>query len=60
MTLRKKPIENIVGKGEHFLCFLPFFTPSVTFILSSAIMFKLDRSRILPFGTELKYTVKPV
>ena len=67
MTLKKKPLENIVGKGEnagnqHFLLFpqcFPSIHPqknfcfSVTFILSSANAFNLDQSKNLSFGKEL-------
>ena len=66
--LRKKPLENIVRKGEnagnqHFLpfpqCFLPFptqifnFAITCTFILWSANAINLDQSKILSFGEEL-------
>ena len=57
MTYRKKPFENIEGKGEnagnqHFIlfpqCFLPSpktnFDLSLTFILSSGDAFNLDQS----------------
>ena len=53
-TLKKKALENIVGKGEnagnqHFLLLPPCFLPlskqiSVTFILSSANALNLDHS----------------
>ena len=59
MTLYKKYLENIVGKGEnagnqHFLLFPTMFSTlspkkfnfSVTFILLSANAFNLDRSKI--------------
>ena len=65
-TLKKKPFENSVGKGEnagnqHFLlfphCFLPFFNQiiifSATFILSSANPFNFDQPKNLSFGKEL-------
>ena len=64
-TLRKKPFENLVGKGEnagnyHFSPFPTMFSTlsktninfSVTFILSSAKAFNLDQSEILSFGKE--------
>ena len=66
MTLKRKPFENIVGKGEnvgnlHFLlfpqCFLPppktNFNFSAEFDLSSANAFNLDQSKDLSFGKEL-------
>ena len=71
-TLKKKPFENIVGKGEnagdlHFLLFPAFFLPfppppekftfSVTFIFSSADPLNLNQPRILLFGKELKHSV---
>ena len=62
-----KPFENIVGTGEnaghqHFLLFQQYFLPfikqisffSVTFILSSANAFNLDKSENLLFGKELR------
>ena len=69
-TLRKKPFENIVGKGEnagnqHFLlfpqCFLSFpqqisIVQSQLFF-SSANAFNLDLSEILSFGK--KFMVQP-
>ena len=61
ITLGKKPIENIVGKGENAgnpQCFQPFHTKTVfflvTFILSSAEVFNLVQSRILLFGKDLE------
>ena len=66
MALRKKPFENIVGKGEnagnqHFLvipqCFLSFpktnFNFSVKFNLMSANALNLDQSKNLLLGKEL-------
>ena len=65
MTLRKKPFEKIVGKGENAVN--PAFSPlstmfstllktnfnfSVTFILSSANAFNLNQSKNLSFGKE--------
>ena len=63
---RKKPLENIVGKGEnagnqHFLLFPTLFSTLsktnfkflFTFILSPADAFNLDQSKILSFGKEL-------
>ena len=65
-TLGKKPLENIVGKGEkagnqHFLlfpqCFLPFPKQNVIFgfmfNLSSTKAFNLNQSEILLCGKEL-------
>ena len=66
--LRKKPLENIVGRGEnagnyHFLLFPQSSYPSqtnfkflVSFILSSANAFNLNKSIILLFGNELTST----
>ena len=63
---RKKPFENIVGKGEnagdqHFLpfpqCFLPYHRQKSSFephLFSSANAFNLVMSKILLFGKELK------
>ena len=66
-TLKKKPFENIEGKGEnagnqHFFPFPTVFSTlprtnfhfSVTFILSSANAFNLDQSKNLLFGKKLK------
>ena len=63
MTLKKKALEKIVGKGEnagnqHFLFFPIMFSTlseeeiiiSATFILSSAFAFNLHQSKILLFG----------
>ena len=71
-TLKRKPIENVIGKGEnarhqHFLLFLPtvfsslpktYFDTSITFILSSANAFNLDQSKNLLFGEELSHKKK--
>ena len=65
-TLRKKPLENIVRKGEN-AAFSPFPTMFstlsrtkimivATFNLSSANAFNLDQSRILSFGKELNHS----
>ena len=67
-ALKKRPFENIVGKGEnagnqHFLLFPQFFHPSqkeflcflVTFKLLSANAFNLDQSKILVFGKGLTH-----
>ena len=64
-TLRNKPIEKIVGKGEnaddlHFLllarCLLPYQKTEIAiltrFNLTSANDFNLVLSKILSFGTE--------
>ena len=69
MTLKKKPIENIVGKGENtgnqyfFLfpqCFIPFPYQTSIFdshlFLSSAYAFNLDQPKFLSFDEELKMT----
>ena len=62
MTLKKKPFENIVGKGEnagnqHFLlsrqCFLLISVFKLTFILSPANASNLDQSKNLSFGKVL-------
>ena len=47
-TLRKKPIENNVGKGTT-QCWLPAFFPfpKVTFNLSSAIVSSLDEANVI-------------
>ena len=62
---KKKPFENIVGKGEnagyqHFLLFLQRFLPIPkricfldTFLLSSANASNLDQSKNWLFGKEL-------
>ena len=62
---RKKPFENIVGKGENAgTAFSPFptvfsnhsktnFNLSVAFILSPAVALNLDQSKILFFGKKL-------
>ena len=68
MTLKKKPFENIVGKGEnagnqHFLLFLQCFLPipktifvfKLNFILSSANAFNLEQSKICRLGKELNH-----
>ena len=68
--MRKKPLENIVGKGEnagnqHFFPYPTMFSNlsilyktnfkfPVTFILSYANAFDLDKPHILLFGNELK------
>ena len=65
-SLRKKPFENIVGKGEnagnqHFLLFPQGFLALLkteiiilaTFNLLSANAFNLDQYRILSFGKDL-------
>ena len=65
MTQRKRPFENIVGKGEnagnqHFLCSHSVFNPIMTKIiilstvkLSFGNAFDLDQAKILSFGKEL-------
>ena len=66
MTLGKMPFENIVGKREnagnqHFLLFPQYFKPFsnqisiflVTFVLTFAIAFNLEQSKIVLFGKEL-------
>ena len=66
MTLKKKVLENIVGKGgnagkQHFLLFPTMFSTYpktnynflVTFMLSSTNAFKLYWSKVLLFGKEL-------
>ena len=69
-NLKKKPFENIVGKGEnashqHFLlfpqCFLPFSKEISIFQshLSSANASNLDQSEILSFGKELNQPTLP-
>ena len=58
-TLKKKPLENIVGKGENAgnqLFHKTNFKFLVTFILSSANAFDLDKPKILSFDNELKRT----
>ena len=64
MTLKKKPFENIAGKGENAVNFTNIFSFStlfsilakttfnfpVTFELSSANGFNLDQSKNLSFG----------
>ena len=66
-TLKKKAVENVVGKGEkagsqHFLlfpkCFLPIPKRS-SFILSSANDFNLDQSKNLSLDKELRRTNEP-
>ena len=64
-TLRKKPQEGVLGKGENagnlrfllFLhCFLPFIKQISNFQLlnlSSANAFDLDKPRVLSFGNKL-------
>ena len=67
MTCRKKPLENVVERGEnagnqHFLLFLQFFstlsktnfTISALLKLLSANALNLDKSFILSFGKELR------
>ena len=67
MTLKKKALENTVGKGEnagiqHFLLLLTVFSTLsyreiailATFNLSSANAFNLVMSKILLFGKELR------
>ena len=65
MTLRKRPFENIVGKGEnagyafsHFptmFSILPKKNVNFLFtsILLSANVFNLDQSKFLSFGKQL-------
>ena len=64
MTLRNRPFENIVGKGEnadsqHFLLFSQcLLCPKTNFnfsiiIIVSANSFNLDQSKNLSFGKEL-------
>ena len=66
-TQRNNPFKNLLGKGEnagnqHFLLFPTIFsTPTETnfnfrvmFILLSANLFNLDKSKISLFGKELK------
>ena len=64
MTLRKRPLQNMVGKGEnagnqHFLFFTPCFLPIpkhfnflIAFNLLSANAFNLEHFKILLFGKE--------
>ena len=59
MTPKKKPLENIGGKGEnagnqHFLLFPQCFLDQPTFDLSSANALNLVMSKNLSFGKELK------
>ena len=71
--MRKKPLENTVGKVEyagykHFLllpqCFLPVkktnFQFSVTWFLLSANAFDFDKPKILSFGNELNIQTKRI
>ena len=65
VTLKKKPFENYVGKGEnagnqHFLYFPPCFQPiPKEFVFKLHLFcclqnaFNLDRSKNLSFGEEL-------
>ena len=66
MTLKRKPFENFVGKGEndgiqHFLLFPAMFSThskknfcfKSTVILSSKNVFNLEQSKNLLFGKEL-------
>ena len=70
MTLKKKDLENTVGKGEnasnqHFLRFLVFSSLSkqviiifAMFNLSSANASNLNQSKNLSFGKELMILIK--
>ena len=71
MILCKKPIVNMLGKGEyagyqHFLlfpkCFLPYRRQKIIilakFILWSATGFSLVKAKILSFGKELTSLLK--
>ena len=62
MTMKKKPFETIVGKGENDgnqqllllpQCFLPFLSIFESNLLSSANAFNLDQPKMLSFGKEL-------
>ena len=60
MTLKMKPYENVVGKGEnagnqHFLLFPQGFPPfpKQVSVLSSATVFNFVQSKIRMFGEEL-------
>ena len=67
MSLRKKPLENIVERGENpgnqpFLyfpeCFLPYQRKIAMLKLLSTNAFNLDKSRMLLFGKQLKSITK--
>ena len=60
MTLGKKPLENIVGKGEnavyqHYLLFLQCLLPYQRKYAKFENAFSLDKADILSSGKGLKY-----